>query len=353
MMKTKTANLWLLLSFLLGAIFIFFLFTNCGRQGPRSYDRDFDEGGWIGVYVQELDNELRKYLDINERYGVLINDVVADGPAEDAGLRNEDVIVKFDDKRIRKTTDLTRAVQRRNPGEKVEVEIVRDKKKRKMKIKIGRKTQDYYSEEFDDQSKRPKSFSFRINRGVWLGVRLAELNKDLAEYFEVDEREGVLVLSVEDESPADLAGLKAGDVLLEIEGRRVRDEEDVQDRISNREVGDEIEIKFKRKGRNESIQVELGRGTGNYYFDADKMREWRDDSHRDQLHDLRDKIRFNIENKIKQKRLRFDRHRIDLGDIEAEISSAMEKVSEELEKEMARVNEELEQLKIEIKIHDF
>ncbi|RMF56859.1 MAG: PDZ domain-containing protein, partial [Calditrichaeota bacterium] len=91
------------------------LLQSCGPQGPsgsrRTTDRDRDGGGWIGVYVQDLDRDLREYLGVDAPYGVLVNEVLPDSPAERAGLREEDVITKFAGRRIRNTRDLTRAVE--------------------------------------------------------------------------------------------------------------------------------------------------------------------------------------------------------------------------------------------------
>lgn len=167
------------------------LLLSCGRQRPHSVYNDSEDEGWIGVYVQDLDDELRRYLDIKERTGVMVNNVIADGPGEKAGLKEEDVIVRFDGRRVRNTRDLTRAVKRAAPRSKVKMEIMRDGGKKTLTLRVGEKERSSYSYRNGSRRRAPRVFSFRGGRRPWLGVQMANLNNDLAEYFGADEQAGV------------------------------------------------------------------------------------------------------------------------------------------------------------------
>ncbi|NIR52307.1 PDZ domain-containing protein [candidate division KSB1 bacterium] len=355
--------------------FVQLLLTNCGHQEPRSRSWDYDdEDGWIGVYVQDLDDEMRNYLDIDERYGVLLGDVVEDSPADDAGLREEDVIIRFDGRRIRDTRDLTRAVRRKRPGDKVEVEIIRDGERRELDIRIGERPRRAYTRLRPPKSPKPPSVhGYGWHSRPWLGVRLANLNEDLAEYFDAREREGVLILSVEENSPAEETGLKAGDVILEIDNRRVRDSEDVIDFISRYKAGDEVAILVKRKGREQSFKARLQRGSApgsfRFHFDADKwhawkddwqdeLREWRDDLQdwqkrhkKDRLYDFEDEIRYEIESEVNLELQHIYDH--ELPKLEQEIGPALEEAQEELRRALDELNEQLHDIKIDVNLQRF
>lgn len=331
-----------------------FLLLSCGRQHPRSVTSGSEDEGWIGVYVQDLDDELRRYLDIKELTGVLVNDVIDDGPAEKAGLKEEDVIVKFDGRRVRNTRDLTRAVGRSAPSSKVKMEIMRAGRKMKLTLRVGEKQQSSYS--FRNRSRRraPRVFSFRGSRRPWLGVQMANLNKDLARYFDADEQAGVLILSVAKDSPAEKAELKAGDIILKIDGENIADTDDLSAVISDYGSGDEIEIEIKRKNKIKTVKVELERSSRRSSFDFNteeledwdremqewkySLNEWKHGFNKDRIYDLESRIRREIENSIE----------IELPEIEIELNH----IGEEIEREMRRLSEELKDLRIDVRINE-
>ncbi len=343
------------------------LFFGCGSQGPRTYSADRD--GWIGVYVQDLDGELRRYLDVDERYGVLINDVISDSPAEAAGMQDEDLIIQFDGKRIRDTDDLTRAVQRTRPDKKVDVEIIRDKQKKTVQLTVGERRARY-----SDNDRRRVTV---IRGRPWLGIRMAEINEDLAQYFSVEKNAGVLILSVEERSPAEKADLKAGDVILELASRKVRDLEDVYNILSDYNRGDEVEIKIKRRGDTRTVKVELDRPPHSYHFDFDERdpRAWkeelRDELHQwkhnlkynlnPNLHDLDARIRIQIDDEIRRNIEREIRnnlgiirdHEIEFDKLGNDFGAEMEKLGRDLEREMENLAQELEKVENELQYERF
>ncbi|MFQ5677800.1 MAG: PDZ domain-containing protein, partial [bacterium] len=295
------------------------LFNNCGGNGPRSVSSTRDHDGWIGVYVQDLDDELRHYLDIDERRGVLVNDVIEDSPADKAGLKKEDVIIRFNGKRIRNSRDLARAIDRVKPRSRVKVEIVRNNDHRTVRLRIGEKPRTVISRN-RFRNRAPRFFSFRGGR-PWLGVELADLNRDLAPYFKTKEHRGVLILSIVEDSPADKADLKAGDVILKVAGDRITRASALTKILTDYDSGDEIELDIRRDGKNKTVKVELEESDWDGHFEFDResfedwqhdMQSWKDDieelkhelrnRHRDferkQIDDLRSKIRHNIERNI-------------------------------------------------------
>lgn len=336
---------------LMGVVLLTLFFaTACGPQLPRSAEKQSKSKGWIGVYVQDLDRELRGYLGLDVRNGVLVNDVVAGSPAEDAGLQEEDVIIKFDGKTIRKTRDLTRAVSRKRPGDRVKVEIIRDGEKEKLKLRIEERPEKMLTGNRRFRPPKPPrlphAFSFRTGR-AWLGIRMADLNNDLADYFDVDENEGVLVLSVMEDSPADEAGLKAGDVIVKVDEEKIRGETDLLDILADKEPGDEVEIVVKRKGREMTLKAELERtyrhSSFRFNFDNDDMLQWKHEMNEWQ-DELKHELNMDFEHRI--------RIEIPLQQFGAELERELEGLGEELEKEMEKLKLDLENLDIRIHIDD-
>jgi membrane-associated protease RseP (regulator of RpoE activity) len=328
-MTTRTTRLKHLTTFLLFAIFVLFLLPTCGRQHPRAFERQSDDG-WIGVYLQDLDEELRDYLDV--RNGVMVNSVVEDSPAMDAGLRDEDVIVKFDGRRVRESSDLVRAVRRKRPGDRVDVEVLRDGERKELRLRIGERRRSFAAAPRPEPDAQPYVYRFSDNRRAMLGVRTAELNQDLAQYFDADAGEGVLILSVEEGSPADDAGLRGGDVILEIDGDAVESPAQLADVIGSRRAGDEVEIQFKRRGRKRSTtaQLEATSQNSNFNFNLNLDPQVRDNlrnnlrrnldlrGFRDQIRDLRDRIRTEVRENIRRD-ARQIRHKIVVPELDLHI----------------------------------
>ncbi len=91
---------------------------------------------FIGVYLDDLNEELAKYFGAEEGTGLLITKLTEAGPAEKAGLKVGDVIVKADGEKVKSLQDLTRQIQKKDKGEEIEIEYIRDKKKKTVKVKV-------------------------------------------------------------------------------------------------------------------------------------------------------------------------------------------------------------------------
>ena len=355
-------------------IFVGSIFSiSCSRRNSHS-TRHFDKDGWIGVYVQDIDSDLRRYLDIDVRHGVMVNDIVNDGPAEKSGLQREDVIVRFDGKRIRDTKDLTRAVRRITPGKKVKLEIVRNQEKKQLTISVDEQPSRSYSRHRSRREKRkPRTYSFRGDRRPWLGVHIANLNDDLSSYFDAGKDEGVLVLSVVEESPAEAAGLKAGDIITQINSEKVHNKEELIELISDAE-DEQVEITFKRKGDERKVVVELERMS---HFDEENWEEWRHgllewkdglrewargmrEWARDQedwnihidldgLEDLDEEIRRDVEGQIRNQ----IEINLPLEHLVETLEKNFESIGEDLEKAIEQMGKDLNDLNIRIRLHGY
>jgi len=120
------------------------LFPSDRLRVPRPPNREFrrlihgfGERMYIGVYLQEISDELAQYFGVSDGKGLLVTKLSEGGPAEKAGLKVGDVIVKADGESVLRVSNLTRLIQEKEKGEKIELEIIRDKKKKTVEVEVA------------------------------------------------------------------------------------------------------------------------------------------------------------------------------------------------------------------------
>jgi S1-C subfamily serine protease len=212
-------------------------------------------GSQLGVMVSDLDIKATTG-------GVQIDEVNADSPAEKAGIKAGDVVVEYDGERVRSARQFTRLVQETPEGRSVAIALLRDGKRQTVNATpdSGRMTWNFgpeidrafreaergmrefrfdgpgFNYRFDNPDNRePRRFEYRVPDGALqyysgsrgrLGVTVQPLTRDLEEYFGA-KNGGALVSSVTPESAASKAGVKAGDVIVSVNGRSVADAGDL------------------------------------------------------------------------------------------------------------------------------
>jgi len=167
--------------------------------------------GWLGIYIRELSGDLIEAIGVKE--GVLVEEVRKGSPAEIGGIEPGDVIVEYDGKKTESIPQLQRVVAETSPGEKVRVVVVRDGKERGLDVEIGEMPEEIASIEVEEEPKEK----------AWLGLRVASVGGEEARGLGVEAEEGVVVVGVEFGSPGEEAGIKPGDVVLQIDKKKVND----------------------------------------------------------------------------------------------------------------------------------
>lgn len=298
--------------------------------------------GWLGVVTQNISEGLRDALDLKGD-GVLVNRVVAGSPAERAGLRKGDIISSVNGRSVESPEDLSDIVQSQSSGSNASVKINRRGAVQTLSVRLGSRPADSSDDDEswgvpapppvprapraprapgqpevrmfkDGKEVDPEDFNFempdmrglqglRSLRGLGdmatlgrprLGVRLQEMNPDLASYFGGTNGRGALVVEVIGDSPAEKAGIKAGDVILAVGSTNVDDTEDLVRAIADEDGT--VSLTIVRKGARRTIEADLGDSPRSMTW---RMRDGRapramsgdGDATRREIQDLRDEIR--------------------------------------------------------------
>ncbi|MFB3816263.1 MAG: Do family serine endopeptidase [Candidatus Methylomirabilales bacterium] len=177
--------------------------------------------GWLGVGIQGIGRDLARGLELPDRKGALVTSVMKDGPAAQAGLKRGDVILKFNGRDIVEVDDLPAAVAGTTPDTQAAVLVRRDGKEQTVQVKVGT-----MPAERPERAEAPEPSPQQ--QGRW-GIGLGELDAETAQKLGLSPKEGVLVTSVQPGSPAEAAGLRADDVILEVNKQKVSSVKEAQE----------------------------------------------------------------------------------------------------------------------------
>lgn len=241
---------------------------------------------YLGITMDEIKPSMARALGLDEDQGVLINDVVDGSPAAEAGLEPGDVLLKVSDHEITGISKLTRTLHAYDPGDEVELTVLREGKRKTLDVVLGEREKNRVMVFGDgDKSKSWSWFGSEKNEdgetvlrwedeggerevviGNWLNrnadrgflgvVPASESAEDLAE-MGVPEGKGVLVASVLEDGPAHAAGLEDGDVILTIDGDRIDDRNELHERMQDTRGGQKVTVEILRDGKTRTVEIEL------------------------------------------------------------------------------------------------
>lgn len=193
--------------------------------------------GWLGVSIQDLSPELAQYYGLNKTKGALVGEVFKGDPADKAGIKPKDVIISVDGKDIDNSRDLSRIIAAVPVGKKVDVTVLRNGKQHRFHIKIAKRTDE-----------KEMAATKAGTEETQLGMRVAPLTEQLARRFGLPEDEGIVVVAVEQGSPAAEAEVQAGDLILEIHHKPVKTLDDYHRHIDKIKKGDTVSLLVRRRG---------------------------------------------------------------------------------------------------------
>jgi len=233
-------------------------------QGDRAFTF-FLQGTFLGVHVEDISKDNMSSYGMREVRGVGVTEVVKDSPAEKAGLRKGDVILRFDGESVTSVRKLNRLVMESSPDQSVRLTISRAgseqeisatlTKRNPMVNVMGREMSDEIRQKIEKGLPKIKDgdgrfvFTMGYRR---IGISTQTLTKQLADYFGVTD--GILVTSVNENSPAAKAGLKAGDIITAVDGEKVDSPGDVT-RAMNKKQDGSVTLTVVRDRNSRSITV--------------------------------------------------------------------------------------------------
>jgi serine protease Do len=210
--------------------------------GQLKEDGDVSRG-WLGVQIQTVDEDFAAALDLDDAKGALIGDVVADSPAERAGIEVGDVVIAVDDTPIETARDLGRAIGFRDAGANVNLTVLRDGRERSLNVRLGEQERPVTA------SARGRSESGRAADAADFGLTLGELTPARRAELDVEEDvTGAVVLDVRPGSPAASRGLRPGDVIVSVDRRRTDSVDEVIGELKARQDAGEQALVLVRRG---------------------------------------------------------------------------------------------------------
>lgn len=173
-------------------------------------DKGFVTRAWLGVFIQELDSETAKALNIKTRNGALITDVVDGGPAEEGGIQEGDVIIAFNDQLISDPSNLKNVVSLTPPDTKNRVKVIRGGSKKIVEVVLA---------ELPDEV---QNFTVRDRvRSNEFGLQLKEITDSLQEKYNLDESNALVVTKIEKDGEAYNKGIREGDIIKRVGTEKV------------------------------------------------------------------------------------------------------------------------------------
>ena len=275
-------------------------------EAPKAFAWSFDgDGSYLGVQTQEVTKENFAKFGLHDVRGVAVEKVLDNSPAQSAGLQNGDVIVRFNGEEVTGARKLTRLISEVAPDHQAKVTVVRGGSERDVTVTIAKRPGPKFEngnfewQVFPPMGEMPKIpdvsklqdlsklrelygapgfqvgpndgnvFIWRNGSGRQIGVGLTPITKQLGEYFGVPDGNGLLINSVRENSPAAKAGLKAGDVIVEVDGKPVKGDFDIMRTLNEKKDGD-IELTIVRDRNRQTVRVTpeaVKAGDFNQYFE--------------------------------------------------------------------------------------
>jgi Do/DeqQ family serine protease len=208
--------------------------------------------GWLGIVIQDLTDQLAGSFGVNEREGVLVADVMKGSPADAAGLKPGDIVVELGGSPIKEVPDLQRRVAAVRPGQTMKLTVIRERKPMSFSVKMGEMPSD------------EPVVAEGPGTDEW-GLSVESLTGDAALRRDLPVARGLLVTDVQPGSPAEKAGLRRGDVILEIARRPADDPANLYRALGALKTGESLLIYVHRAGGSS--------GGANQYLVMERLRK--------------------------------------------------------------------------------
>jgi serine protease Do len=199
--------------------------------------------GWLGVSIQPLTPELAKSLKLSQPEGALVSSVTEDSPAAKAGIKPGDVILEFNGQRVARADRLPNVVATTPVGREVPLSVMRDGKSTQLTVKVGQQA----------ESKEAAAGSEKVP--AKLGLTVEPVTPKLAQEMGLRDKQGVVVRNVESDSPAAEAGIREGDVIVEVNRHAIHNAADLKHQLDGQAKGTPVLMLVHRGDMNLFVAV--------------------------------------------------------------------------------------------------
>lgn len=244
--------------------------SDTGRQTPRANPVQPHRGeadSYLGVQLSEVTSESVRRLNLREERGAILIEVLPDSPAAKAGLQKDDVIIRWNGERVDSAAELSRLKRETPAGRTVRLGVVRNGSEMDFDVALGQYSD--YRRPLVQWSDSGGITRIVVGERGRMGISLQNLTPQLAEYFGMPGQKGALVSSVHPDSPAAKAGIKAGDVILSVDGDEIENPYAIM-RALRRNTNDPLDVRVMRDRQEMTftVQVEKGGSSSNLLFDG-------------------------------------------------------------------------------------
>jgi serine protease Do len=245
----------------------------------KSFEISIGEGSWLGVETNEVSSQRAKELKLPAERGVVLEKIVSDSPASKAGLKENDVVTEINGQRVEGASQFRRMIREIPAGRTAQITVWRDGRSQSVTVTMGKAdggnrvwsstapgaTPGGFAFVMPDLPEMPVLPEISLDGGVLttphprLGIDAEDLNGQLGNYFGAPEGEGILIRDVASGSVAEKAGLKAGDVIVSLNGERIRSVGDLRAKLGPRESDKATTVRLGvlRNKSEISVSVEL------------------------------------------------------------------------------------------------
>ncbi len=346
---------------------------------------------WIGISTETVDEDLSEAFDLNVSYGAIVNEIIQDSPADIANLAEGDIIIAFNSEKVYDYDDLIDFLEDSSPDETVTLTIMREEDKLEIDVKLdqaptnsnGQYGNNNWGGNFPNIADIPAipdipdinmlknlqqfNYNYSYESSGYIGVLVTDISEQLRDYFGINDDRGVLVTEVSEDSPAEKAGIKAGDIIIEAANNDVADFNDLKESIADKAEGEIVNITLIREKKIKQIDVAVAEHTNknklffkapdisiqipqgkrhtaffsddlNDFFNSDEFREEMEALKKD-LQQMKFELQDEIHNQYNSKEIQNLVKRI-----KKEISENNSNINKELKMELEKLKKEMSEL---------
>ena len=202
--------------------------------------------GWLGVSIQDVNESMAKALKLKDRNGAIITQVIPDGPAKEAGVEEQDVIISVDGEKVNDSSNLKNLISSGRPNDKTRLIVIRDGSEKKLTVTLGLRP---------GEKELAETFKYGEKRFDLLGLRVETYESKEGAFSSIIK--GVRVVEIKPGSPADDENIQRGDIIIEIGKSSISAENDYQSELEKYSEGDTIMLRVLRGGSPLYIAFEI------------------------------------------------------------------------------------------------